>query len=134
MKEDNMKSNYMKSAEIKIAKNPELGYWDIYMLKQTAVIKESKLKEQLGLANRVYTLADEYPASRGLRAQHMFFDDYAMPTLTREHLERLIDNFPATTAYEPIFLGTRDGLDAMMEYHNVWNIPTNTVAQIRIPD
>ena len=127
-----MKSNYMKSAEIKIAKNPEMGYWDKYILKQAATLKEIKLKEQLGLVNRLYIPADAYPVSRGFRAQNMMIDEYAMPTLTREHLERLIDNVQATTAQEPIFIGTRDGLDAVRYYYMPYEITLpDAVADIR---
>lgn len=53
-----MKSNYMKSAEIKIAKNPNMDYYDKYLLRSQARQKERKLREKLGMANSIYITTD----------------------------------------------------------------------------
>ena len=147
-----MKSNYMKSAEIKIAKNPECSEWYKRMLIADAMQKEFNLKRMLGLLNTVYIPEHECTPSRGYRAQIYFHDDWAHdlsayePTsiyttateLTRENLERLIDNVRAASAQEPIFIGTRNGLDAYrirQTTTTAWEPYRNdAIAQIRFED
>lgn len=132
-----MKSNYMRSAEIKIAKNPNMSPFEKSRIVHQAKQKERKLEGQLGILRYgVYTPADFYARNDGLNARVYTCDDYWMhdaiaydrplqPTateLTREHIKRLIDEVHATPAREPIYIGTRDGLDA----YRIWQTPTTT--------
>ena len=118
-----MKSNYMKSAELKIAKNPDMNWAEAWMLKNEARRKEFKLKEKLGLVRSIYAPADQYATSNGFNASRYFLDEFIYepyePTaeLTRENLQRLIESVRATTAQEPTFIRTRDTLDTMTYYN-----------------
>lgn len=127
-----MKSNYMKSAEIKIAKNPDMSDVQKRMLKAHALDQEMWLcLKQYG----TYIKPDSYARNNGFNAQSYFIDElvsyepqeYVTTTqLTRENLERLIDSVRATPAREPIYIGTRDGLDATLDAYRLWQTPTTT--------
>lgn len=140
-----MKSNYMISAELKIAKNPNMHWWEKSWLKFEAGQKEIELERKLGLLKyKVYAPADQYATNNGFNASRYFLDEFACepyePTinLTRENLQRLIDNVRATPAREPIFIGTRDALDAMTYGHRhigyLNNMPTFIDTNIEFDD
>ena len=127
-----MKSNYMISAELKAAQNPDMNFWDAFELRCEARAKERKLERKLGLLKyKVYAPANEYATNNGFNASRYFIDELAAPyepitELTRENLYTLIDDVRATTAREPVFIGTRDALDAMAYNYRLWDTPIDT--------
>ena len=124
-----MKSNYMISAEIKIAKNPNMHWWEKSWLKFEAGQKEIELERKLRLLKyKVYAPADQYATNNGFNASGYFIDELAaqyepISAMTRETLQRLIDNVRATNTQEPVFIGTRDALDAMANNYRFLNTP-----------
>lgn len=118
-----MKSNYMKSAEIKIAKNPDMSDVQKRMLRARASSQEMWLRiRQCG----TYTKPNSYALNNGFNAQSYFVDElvsyepqeYVTATqLTRENLERLINSVRVVPAQEPIYITTsiRDAIDAWTE-------------------
>lgn len=126
-----MKSNYIKSAELKIAKNPDMSEYDKQLLINEARNKDINLGVKLGTIKTAYTTTDSYASKRGLRSkfsfidENLFYDVFPIDTtytttvteLTRENLQRLIEGVRTTTAQEPTFIGTRNALDAMTYYN-----------------
>lgn len=127
-----MKSNYMKSAELKIARNPDMTKQNKDLLLWEAKQKELELNIKLGLAYRVYISTDSYPRNRGLRAQSYFIDEFmnapiqtttTATQLTRENLDRLIENVRATS-----YDGFSTGRDS---YNYTYTWDPNSVVSVR---
>jgi hypothetical protein len=75
-----MKSNYIKSAEIKIAKNPNMSEEEKYLLMQNARNKRMGLAIKLGTAQKIYISTDSY--AKEFRAQSYTIDDLYMHSKT----------------------------------------------------
>lgn len=68
-----IKSNYIRSAEIKIANNPNMSEEEKYLLMQEARHKRMSLAVKLGAAQKVYISSADW--SRGLRASTYTIDE-----------------------------------------------------------
>lgn len=125
-----MKSNYMRSAEIKIAKNPDMSEGHKRILRAQVMNKEIWL--QLRLYGS-YVSTDSYARNNCFRPHSYFVDEFVLDeppryttALTRENLERLIENVQATPAR---FIGTRSALE---NYYIPFEIELDRSQAIRV--
>lgn len=87
-----MINNYMKSAEIKIAQNPDMTASDKIMLINIARQKGEDLNAKFRRVNTVYITTDAWTtARRGLRAQSYIIDDALYTRLPYQFTQNTTD-------------------------------------------
>ena len=94
-------SNYIKSAEIKIAKNPNMSEEEKAILMQEARDKRTRLAVKLGMAQKVYISSADY--LRGFDTSITYTIDDSVPTYTTPNAWNTATYTTATINYDNLW-------------------------------